>query len=67
MTGTVDGEGFVESYTSALESAGFNEDSTFESDGTISNVYSNGNSTVGVVYSGDQSENQVNVSVYGDN
>jgi len=64
VTGTVDGDGFVESYASALESAGFNEDSTFESDGAISNVYSNANLTVGVVYSGDQSENQVSISVY---
>lgn len=64
VTGTVDGEGFVESYGNALQSAGLNEDSTFESDGTISNVYSNANLTVGVVYSGDQSENQVNISVY---
>lgn len=66
VTGTVDDEGFVESYGSALEAAGFNEDSTFESDGTISNVYSNDNFTVGVVYAGDQSENQVNLSVYSD-
>ena len=65
-TGTVDDEGFVESYGSALEAAGFNEDSTFESDGTISNVYSNDNFTVGVVYAGDQSENQVNLSVHSD-
>ena len=55
----------VESYGSALEAAGFDEDSTFESDGTISNVYSNDNLTVGVVYAG-KSENQVNLSVYSD-
>jgi len=66
VTGTVDGEGFVESYGSAPEAAGFNEESTFESDGTISNVYSNDNLTVGVIYAGDQSDNQVNLSVYSD-
>jgi len=64
VAGTVDGDGFVESYASALESAGFNEDSTFTSGGTINNVYSNANWTVGVVYAGDQSDNQVNVSVF---
>jgi hypothetical protein len=64
VAGTADGDGFVESYASALESAGFNEDSTFESGGTINNVYSNASWTVGVVYFGDQGENQVNVSVY---
>ena len=66
VTGTVDDEGFVESCGSELEAAGFNEDWTFESDGTISNVYSNDNFTVGVVYAGDQSENQVNLSVHSD-
>ncbi len=65
VVGTVDdGEGFVKSYASALESAGFNEDSTFTSDGTINNVYSNDDWTVGIFYLGDQGENQVNVSVY---
>ena len=64
VAGTVDGEGFVESYAGALESAGFDEDSTFESGGTINNVYSNGTWTVGVVYFGDQSENQVTVSLF---
>lgn len=65
IAGTVDGDGFVESYASALESAGFNEDSTFASDDMINNVYSNDKWTVGVTYLGDQSENQVNVSIYG--
>ncbi len=64
VVGTVDGEGFVDSYASALQSAGFDEQSTFRSDGTINNVYSNGDWTVGVVYFGDQNENQVTVSVY---
>ncbi len=64
VTGTIDGDGFVESYGAALESAGFNEDSTFESDGTISNTYSNDNWTVGVVSTGSEGERQVNVSIY---
>jgi hypothetical protein len=64
ISGTVDGEGFLESYAGALTSAGFNEDSTFTSDGTINNVYSNDNWTVGIFYVGDQGENQVSISVY---
>lgn len=64
VAGTVDGDGFVESYGSALQSAGFNEDSTFTADGSSSNMYSNDNWIVGVVDSGDQSENQINISVY---
>jgi hypothetical protein len=65
VVGSVGSEGFVDRYASALESAGFNEESAFRSDGTINNVYSNGEWTVGVLYFGDQSENQVTVSVYG--
>jgi hypothetical protein len=64
VVGNVDGEDFVDSYAGALESAGFNEDSTFTSDGTINNVYSNDQWTVSVLYAGEQSENQVTVSVY---
>lgn len=64
VAGTVDGDGFVDSYASALESAGFNEDSTFTSDATINNMYSNDSWTVGIVYFGDASDNQVTVSVY---
>lgn len=64
ISGTIDGEGFIESYASALTSAGFSEDSTFTSDGTINNVYSNDNWTVGIFYLGDQGENQLNISVY---
>jgi hypothetical protein len=65
VVGNVDGEGFVDSYASALESAGFEEQSTFTADGTINNVYSNGEWTVGLLYFGDESENQATVSVYG--
>jgi hypothetical protein len=64
VSGSVDGDGFVDSYASALESAGFTEDSTFRSDGTINNVYSNDEWTVGLIYFGDQSDNQVNISVF---
>ena len=64
VSGSVDGDGFVDSYAGALESAGFNEDSTFKSDGTINNVYSNDEWTVGLIYFGDQSDNQVNISVF---
>jgi hypothetical protein len=46
VVGNVDGEGFVDSYVSALESAGFEERSTFSVDGTINNVYSNDEWTV---------------------
>jgi hypothetical protein len=65
VIGNVDGEGFVDRYASALESAGFEEQSTFRANGTINNVYSNDEWTVGLLYFSDQSENQVTVSVYG--
>jgi flagellar basal body rod protein FlgG len=64
VSGSVEGDGFVDSYASALEAAGFSEDSTFTSDGTINNVYSNDEWTVGLIYFGDQSDNQVNISVF---
>ncbi len=64
VSGTVDGDEFVESYASSLASAGFEEVSTFSSDGTINNVYSNDQWTVGVLYYGEDSENQVTVSVF---
>jgi len=66
VTGTVagDGAGFVESFASALVDAGFNEDSTFTSDGTINNVYSNANWTVSVAYYGEQTDNQATISVF---
>jgi hypothetical protein len=62
--GSVSGEEFVESYGSALESAGFTEDSSFSSEGTINNTYSNGEWTVNVGFFGDGSENQVTVSIF---
>ena len=66
VIGTVagDGAGFVESFASALEDAGFNEDSTFTSDGTINNVYSNASWTVSVAYYDEQTDNQATISVF---
>ena len=64
ITGTADDEGFVESYGSVLESAGFDEQSTFTSGDTINNVYSNDQWTIGVIYFGESSDSQVTVSVY---
>jgi len=66
VIGTVagDGAGFVESFASALEDAGFNEDSTFTSDGTINNVYSNATWSVSVAYYGEQTDNQATISVF---
>ena len=67
ITGTSDDEGFVESYGSVLESAGFDEQSTFTSGDTINNVYSNDQWTIGVIYFGESSDSQVTVSVYSNN
>ena len=64
VTGTVAGDVFVESFASALVDAGFNEDSTFTSDGTINNVYSNANWTVSVAYYGEQADSQATISVF---
>ncbi len=47
-----------------LESAGFDEESTFTSDGTVNNVYRNDQWTVGVLYYGDASTDQLTVSLY---
>lgn len=67
VSGTVDGEGFVESYASALTSAGFEETSTFTADGTINNVYTSDRWTVGILFFGDSDENQATVTVYSNN
>ena len=64
VTGNVDSVDFVDSYARALESAGLDEVSTFKSDGTVNNVYSNDQWTVGVLYFGDESTDQLTVSVY---
>jgi hypothetical protein len=63
--GTVSGDGFVDSYADALESAGFTEDSSFTSDGNINNNYSNDPWTVNVSFFGNGSENQVTVTIFG--
>jgi hypothetical protein len=65
VIGNVEDDGFVDRYASALESAGFEEESTFRADGTTNNVYSNGEWTVGLLYFSDQNESQATVSVYG--
>lgn len=64
VSGTVDSEGFVESYASALTSAGFEETSTFKADSTINNVYTSDRWTVGLTFFGDSDENQATVTVY---
>lgn len=64
VIGTVAGDGFVDSFGSALVDAGFNEDSTFTSDGTINNVYSNASWSVSVAYYGEQTDNQATISVF---
>ena len=64
VSGSVDSDEFVDSYGAALDSAGFDEESTFSSNGTINNVYTNGTWTVGIVYFADAEDNQVTVSVY---
>jgi hypothetical protein len=67
VTGTADDEGFVESYGGVLQSAGFDEQSTFTSGDTINNVYTNDEWTVGVIYFGESSESMVTISVYSNN
>ena len=67
VSGTVEGDGFVESYATALTSAGFDETSTFTADDTINNVYTNDQWTVGIVFFGDAGENQVTLTVYSNN
>jgi len=67
VTGTADDEGFVESYGGVLQSAGFDEESTFTSGDTINNVYTNDEWTVGVIYFGESSDSMVTISVYSNN
>lgn len=64
VTGNVDSVDFVDDYGSALESTGFDEESTFKSDGTVNNVYRNDQWTVGVLYYGDESTDQLTISIY---
>ena len=64
VSGSVSGPEFTESYGDALESAGYTQESTFESGDTINRVYMDDAWTIGVVYFGDASENQVTVSIY---
>ncbi len=64
VVGTAESDEFVDRYASALESAGFDEESTFSSDEMVNNVYTNGEWTVGVVSVADEGDNQVTVSVF---
>lgn len=64
VSGTVASGDFVTGYGKTLQSAGFDEDSTFKSGDTINNVYSNDEWTVGITYFGDSGEKQTTVSVY---
>jgi hypothetical protein len=67
VSGTVESESFVESYASALTSAGFDESSTFTANDTINNVYTDDKWTVGIVFFGEAAENQVTITVYSEN
>lgn len=64
VSGTVDGEEFLDDYGSQLEDAGFDSTSEFKSDGTANRVYSNDAWTVGINYVEDESGNQVTISVF---
>lgn len=63
--GTVSGgEEFVDSYASALESAGFSQDSSFTAEDTINNTYSNDQWAVNVGFFGESGDNQVTITVF---
>ena len=64
VSGTVDGEGFLDEYGSQLETAGFESKSEFSADGTANRMYSGDTWNVGISYAEDESGNQVTISVY---
>ena len=64
VSGTVDGEDFLDDYGSQLEDAGFESTSEFKAEGTANRVYSSDTWTVGISYVEDESGNQVTISVY---
>jgi hypothetical protein len=64
VSGTVDGEGFLDEYGSTLEAAGFESTSEFSADGTANRMYSSDTWSVAVSYAEDESGNQVTISVY---
>ncbi len=64
VAGSVSSAAFVDGYGSALESAGFTEESSFTAEDTINTTYSNGEWGVNVGFFGDSSENQANIFVY---
>lgn len=61
VSGTAQSADFVDDYAMQLESAGFTQESTFESDGTVNRVYVNNPWTVGVVYFGDGDRTTISV------
>jgi hypothetical protein len=64
VSGTVDGEDFLDEYGAQLEDAGFESTSEFKADGTANRVYSSDVWTVGLNYVEDESGNQVTISLY---
>lgn len=62
--GTVSGEDFVDGYASALESAGFTEETSFTAEDMVNVTYSNGQWAVNVGFFGGGGENQVTISVF---
>lgn len=64
VSGTVDGEEFLDDYGSQLEDAGFDSTSEFKADGTANRVYSSDVWTVGINSVEDESGNQVTISVF---
>jgi|SRR6056297_2455602 len=64
VAGSVSGSEFVDSYSRALASAGFDVESTFESGSTINNTYSNDQWMVSVGYFGEDDANQMTISVF---
>ena len=64
VAGSVSGPEFVDSYEGALLAAGFTEESSFTSEGTINNTYTNGQWTMSVGYYGEGETNQVTISLF---
>lgn len=64
LTGAVESDAFVDSYASALESAGFSEQSSFTAEDTVNNTYTNGSWTLGFGYFGGNGDNQVTISLF---
>jgi hypothetical protein len=63
VSGTADGEAFLDEYGSQLEAAGFESTSEFTADGNVNRVYSSDAWTVGLNYIEDESGNQITISL----